>query len=269
MNNYSLFIIHYSLKMFTPFSKIFLTLWPIKLHYYWLIYVFWITFCFFIIKALFKEYKINVTKSQFENIFFTTMISGLIWGRLFYIIFYNLSFYLSNPLKILAIWEWGMASHWWFIWAITGLYIISRIYKLNFLKIADIFVIPLGIALMFWRFWNLINGELIWRTSNLPWCINYDDICRHPSQIYAALKNLTIFIILFSLRKKILKKWIIFSLFIILYSSFRFIVEFWRKPDSHIWLLIFNLSQWQIISLLMLITWILIYFLINKRIYSN
>ena len=250
--------------MFTPFEKVFLTFGPIKLHYYWLMYVFWIIFCFILMKKLFKDKNIYVSKNQFENIFFTTTVSALIGWRLFYILFYNLNFYLSHPIKILAVWEWWMASHWWIIWAVLWGYFMAKKYKIDFLKWADLFVIPLWIALMFWRFWNLINWELFWRATDASWCINYEDVCRHPSQIYAAIKNFTIFTILFSLRNKTFKKWTLFSMFIILYSSFRFIVEFWREPDSNIWLLIFNLSQWQIISVIMFLLWLILLKLVNQ-----
>ena len=236
---------------FTPFDPVFLTLGPLQFHYYGLMYVLAFSFAYFLLPYIFGIRKVDVNKNQFENLFFYTALGAILGGRIFYVLFYNFSYYLQNPLKIFAVWEGGMASHGGFLGALITLWILCKIYNLKFLKISDCFAIPSGMGLMFGRIGNLINGELYGRITDVSWCMEFDTAegCRHPSQIYAAIKNFTLFSILFSLRKTQWKDGTLTFLFISLYALFRFIVEFFREPDAHIGLLSLGLSQGQWISL--------------------
>ena len=251
----------------TPLSSVFLTIGPIKFHYYGLMYVFAFLFAYLLLPYLFKIRNIVIKKQEFEDIFFAGILGAVLGGRVFYILFYNLNYYLSNPLKSFAVWEGGMASHGGFIGAAIAIYIICKNKHLSFLSIIDVMIIPVGIGLMFGRFGNLVNGELFGRVSNVPWCINFDaaDGCRHPSQVYAMLKDLILFTIMFFLRSTKWKPGILALLFINLYSLFRFILEFFSEPDFNIGYLAFNLSQGQYISIVLFLISIFGIAFINKN----
>lgn len=239
---------------FTPLSPVFLTLGPIKFHYYGLMYVLAFTFAYFLTPYLFKTRGLKIEKSIFEDLFFWTVIGGLIGGRVFYVLFYNFSYYSENLLSIFAVWEGGMASHGGFLGAVIAMYLVCKKYQLSFWRIADVIVIPVGFGFMLGRFGNFINGELYGRITDVAWCMNFDSAegCRHPSQLYAALKDFVLFSILFSLRNTNWKPGMLSMAFISLYASFRFIVEFFREPDSHIGFLSLGLSQGQWISVFMI-----------------
>jgi phosphatidylglycerol:prolipoprotein diacylglycerol transferase len=87
------------------------------------------------------------------------------------------------------------------------------------------------------------------------WSVKFlavDNVSRHPSQIYEAiLEGIILFIVLnYIFKKKIFAKpGIISALFLILYSLFRFLAEFFRVPDMQIGYLVFNLSMGQIVSI--------------------
>jgi phosphatidylglycerol:prolipoprotein diacylglycerol transferase len=113
---------------------------------------------------------------------------------------------------------------------------------------------PIGIFLG--RISNFINSELYGRETDVLWSVVFkkvDNISRHPSQIYEAiLEGLILFFIIFLYTKKnyLLKPGLISSLFLIFYSLFRFIVEFYRVPDEQLGFIFLSLTMGQIISLI-------------------
>ena len=106
---------------------------------------------------------------------------------------------------------------------------------------------------------NFINSELYGIETNLPWGVKFikiDDLTRHPSQLYEALfEGIVLFIILIFFKNKEFMKTpgLISALFLIFYSIFRFIIEFFRVPDEHLGYLLFNLTMGQIISFIFLL----------------
>ena len=125
----------------------------------------------------------------------------------------------------------------------------------SYLDVVSI-VAPIGI--FFGRIANFINSELYGFESNLPWSVKFiqvDDLYRHPSQLYEAIfEGLILFLILIHYRNKGFMKipGLISSLFLIFYSFFRFVIEFFRVPDEQLGYLFFNLTMGQIISLIFL-----------------
>ena len=118
-------------------------------------------------------------------------------------------------------------------------------------------VAPIGI--FFGRVANFINSELYGSETNLPWGVKFlkiDDLYRHPSQLYEALfEGILLFIILMYLRRKVSMKipGLISAMFLIIYSIFRFVIEFFRVTDEQLGYILFNLSMGQIISLIFLL----------------
>ena len=118
-------------------------------------------------------------------------------------------------------------------------------------------VAPIGI--FFGRIANFINSELYGIETNLPWGVKFikvDNLYRHPSQLYEAfLEGLILFFILVYFRNKglIKKPGLISGLFLIFYSIFRFIIEFFRVPDEQLGYLFFDLTMGQIISCFFLV----------------
>jgi len=239
---------------------------PIQIRYYALMYIIGFVLAFFIITKLSKERKINLTKDQIIDYIVYIAFGAIIGARLFYTIVYNPSYYLAQPWKVLYIWQGGMSFHGGLIGAtISGLWFIKK-NKLNVREMADISVIPLAIGLVFGRIGNFINGELVGRVTDVPWCVKFPRFegCRHPSQIYESIKNLFIFGTLWVLRNKDFKKGTLFSLFILLYSSLRFFIEFVREPDIQIGY-IYGLTMGQILNIIMFLSGLGLLFYLNRN----
>ncbi len=251
---------------FTPLSPVFLSIGFLKFHYYGLMYVLSFVLGYFILPYIFKLRKLDIKKEAFENIYFYIILGGLIGGRLFFVLFYNLDFYIANPLKIFAIWEGGMASHGGFIGAFISAYIMTKKYKIPFLRFIDSLIIPAGIGLMLGRFGNFINGELYGKITNVSWCINFDNAegCRHPTQLYAMLKDFILFIIIFNFRKSSWKPGILAILALSIYAIFRFIVEFFKEVLNTD-LLLLNLNKGQWFSIILLVLCSILFMIFNKE----
>ncbi len=213
----------------------------------------------------------NITGTQTDKILFTCFIFLLLGGRLGYVIFYNFEYYLSDPIKILFIWQGGMSFHGAFIGIVIAAVRLKDQIKKNFLEITDLIVIYVPIGLFFGRVGNFINSELYGIPTNGSWGVVFplvDELPRHPSMLYEAfLEGIIIFIILLILSKrKNLSHGIVTSSFLIFYSIFRFIVEFVRVPDMHIGY-IWNdwLTMGQILTTPMMFIGLIILFTSERR----
>ncbi len=92
----------------------------------------------------------------------------IIGGRLGYILFYNLGFYLENPLKLLAVWEGGMSFHGGALGVIFVGWRFCTKHAVSFWQVADA-TAPIGtIGLALGRLGNFINGELYGRLLTCP-----------------------------------------------------------------------------------------------------
>mgnify|MGYP001449674458 CR=1 FL=1 len=204
--------------------------------------------------------------------FITYLIIGvIIGGRLGYILFYNLKYYLENPFEILMVWNGGMSFHGGLIGVIIVSKVFSNKHKVNQFIFLDLVAVSAPIGIFFGRIANFINSELIGRVTDLPWSVQFvlvDNLKRHPSQLYEAFLE---GIILFFLLRYFFKKNYLHSpgkisaLFLIYYSFFRFFSEFYRSPDPQIGYLILNLTLGQLISVFFLITGTFLFYLKNNE----
>jgi len=167
---------------------------PLAIRYYGLAYLIGALLCYWVLNRASKRGDISLTKEEVSDFVGWIVLGVLIGSRVFYILFYNLSFYIANPLKIFAVWEGGMAFHGGFVGIVLACYLYCRKKNISFFKIADILAVPVLFALALGRIANFINGELFGTPTNLPWCVVVppESVCRHPYQLYDGLKRFVI-----------------------------------------------------------------------------
>ncbi len=216
---------------------------------------------------LLKE-KFNL--KDFDDLVTYLIISIIIGGRLGYVVFYNIQYYFNNPIDIFKIWEGGMSFHGALIGIIIGTYIFSIRRKIETLFLLDVIACISPMGIFFGRIANFINGELVGKVSSVPWGVVFpaiDLIPRHPSQLYeAVLEGLILFIILNIIFLK--KKYEIGScsyLFLIYYGIFRIISEFFREPDIQLGYIFDLASMGSILSFMMILSGIAMFYIIKKR----
>lgn len=220
--------------------------------YYWLMYVLGFIAWYIIVKK-----NLKLSDKKIDSLLIYIFLWVLLGWRLGYIVFYDLRYYIANPIDIVKTWNWWMSFHGWVIWVIVAMFLFSKRYNFSFLKLADAICYSLPFWLFFGRIWNYINKELLW-FSPYNWflAIIKDGKSYFPSPLLEAfLEWIVLFLILTYFKKyRNLKKWQLAALFLIFYAIFRIFVEmFFRTPDSQIWYIFWFLTMWEILSLPMLI----------------
>ena len=238
------------------FDPVAIQIFSIEIRWYSLAYIFGILIGWLYCKKILIKDK-NISK-LFDDLISYLIIGIILGGRLGYVIFYNLEYFLSNPIEILMIWHGGMSFHGGLLGVLASTIIYAKKHNVNKFIFLDLIAGSAPIGIFLGRIANFVNSELYGRETDILWSVIFariDNITRHPSQIYEALlEGVVLFFILFFFIKKnyLLKPGLISSLFLIFYSLFRFLVEFFRVPDEQVGLIYLNLTIGQIISLIFL-----------------
>ena len=207
-------------------------------------------------------------KDEFDDFISYIILGIIIGGRIGYVLIYNPEYYFKNLSEILKIWEGGMSFHGGLIGIIIASFLFAKKNNQKPLVYLDIVSIVAPIGIFFGRLANFVNSELYGIETNLPWGVKFlqvDNLYRHPSQLYEAIfEGIILFLILIYFRNKGFLKYpgLISGIFLIFYSIFRFIIEFFRVPDAQLGYLFFNLTMGQIISIVFLVFGI--YLIITK-----
>ena len=248
------------------FDPVAIQIFTLEIRWYSLAYIIGILFGWILSKKVFISDS-NL-KDKFDD-FITFLILGIIiGGRLGYVFFYNFEYYFNNPADIFKIWQGGMSFHGGLIGVIIASIWFSKKNNQNAFDYLDIVSLVAPIGIFCGRLANFINSELYGIETNMPWAVKFvqvDNLFRHPSQLYEAIfEGIILFFILIYFRKKGFMKipGFISGLFLIFYSIFRFLIEFFRAPDEQLGYLFFSLTMGQIISFIFLM--IGIYLIINK-----
>ena len=233
---------------------------PLAIRWYSLAYIAGIVIGIFYLNFLAKKIKFDLGKNFFDDFLVFSVLGIIVGGRLGYVIIYDLATYCTHPLKILRTWDGGMSFHGGFIGFIIATIIFAKRRRINYWKILDLAACVAPIGIFFGRLANFVNRELVGRITDMPWGIIFPEAGfepRHPSQIYEALtEGLLLFIImniLFFKYKLFKKERLLSSMFCILYSVFRFIIESFREPDETVGYIFEYFTMGQIISCIIII----------------
>lgn len=204
-----------------------------------------------------------------DDALFYGALGVILGGRIGYMLFYQFPDLMANPTNLFKIWQGGMSFHGGFLGVLVAMYFFTKKHPQPWLKIMDFVapLVPLGLGAG--RMGNFINGELWGRPTDSDYGMIFpqvDRLARHPSQLYEfALEGMVMFAVLWWFSRKQRPVGSISALFLILYGSFRFIVEFTREPDAHLGLLGLGLSMGQWLSLpMVLIGFVLLWHCYDK-----
>lgn len=206
---------------------------PLSIRWYGLLFAAAFLTGFRIIERIFSAEKVSA--AHLDRLFVYVIVSTLLGARLGHTLFYEPEVYLPNPLRILKIWEGGLASHGAAVGIFFALFIYSKKYKLSWLWMVDRLAIVVALAGAFIRTGNLFNSEIIGKPTDLPWAFVFervDSIPRHPPQIYEALGYLATFILLHRFYWKGNKgksRGFLFGTFLIAVFGSRFVWEFFKE----------------------------------------
>ena len=243
---------------FPDIDPIIFSIGPLHLRWYGLMYVIGFLASYLLVKKQIRDFQYEELATHFENFNMVLILAVVFGGRLGYVVFYNLPYYLDHPWEIPATWSGGMSFHGAAVAIIcSGMFFCYK-HKINFWKTADLYTATLPVGIGLGRLGNFINGELYGRTTEQPWGMVFPGagpLPRHPSQLYEALlEGLLLFVILWSLRRKPWQaggKWphgSIAALFLIGYGVLRNSIEFFREPDPQLGFVIHSFTMGQLLS---------------------
>jgi len=245
----------------------------LEIRWYGLMYIVSFIIGYILLKKFFQMKGISISREKYDNLLFYIMLGVIIGGRLGYIVFYNLPFYLEHPFHIFKVWMGGMSFHGGAIGVILAGYIFCKKNNFSFYQLADPAMPLVSIGLFLGRMGNFINGELYGKISTLPWAMVFpgsDGNPRHPSQLYEAfLEGILLFFISYLILKKTEVEGIVFWSWLGFYGIFRFLVEFVREPDAHLGYILWIFTTGQLLSFAMILVSIIALILLVKRSRKN
>jgi phosphatidylglycerol:prolipoprotein diacylglycerol transferase len=208
------------------------------------------------------------TPERTQDLMVWFIAGTILGGRLGYVLFYDLTYFASHPLKIVLPFDWsdgfrftgisGMSYHGGVIGVVGAGYLFSRRHKQSFVQMID-FVAPAApLGYTFGRLGNFINGELYGRTTTVPWGMYFPmdptGQLRHPSQLYEAFfEGIFLFALLWAVRNQPRFRGGLLGLYLMGYGLVRFGIEFFREPDPHLMFVLGSFTMGQVLCAAMLL----------------
>lgn len=237
------------------------------LRYYALCWLAAFVISYILMLRIFK--KEGKSQELLDSLTMYIFLGTFIGARLGHCLFYDFDYYKDHILEIFLPFQYvngeftltgfaGLASHGAAIGILTGLYLFSRKHKIDFLWITDRLTLVVPIAGAFIRLGNFFNSEMIGHPTTVPWAIifeKYDDIPRHPGQLYEALAYVLIFFALWMiyLNKDQLKKGYLFGVLLISLFGARFLLEYFKIDQVAFEEgMLFNMGQWLSVPFILL-----------------
>ena len=218
-----------------------------ELRWYSLAYLAGIFIGYWYLLKLIKQPGSPMARRHADDLVFYAALGIILGGRVGYVLFYNLSYYLQNPLDILRLWDGGMSFHGGMIGTVLGILYLSRKEKLQWLRVHDYVACCVPFGLFFGRVANFVNHELWGAPTSVPWGVRFPEIidgmlvigpARHPTQIFEAiLEGIVLFVILWWMFWKTQARYEpgkLVGAFTLFYGLFRFLIEFVREPDAQL-----------------------------------
>ena len=254
-----------------------LTLGPLKIHWYGLMYLLAFVSAWWLGRRRIRQGRLpGVDDNAFGDLMFYGMLGVVLGGRIGYILFYDLSTYVADPLQMLKVWQGGMSFHGGLIGVMLAVAWWARKHRQHFFDVVDFVapLIPLGLG--FGRLGNWINGELWGKPTDGSWGVIFpaslpaplqhlpasslramaesgvlDQYAVHPSQLYQMIwEGIVMFAVLWWYSSRPRPRYAVSGMFALLYGVFRFVVEFVRLPDAQLGYLAFGwLTMGQLLSL--------------------
>lgn len=212
---------------------------PLTFRWYGLLFAAGFLVGLYIVRRMFRAE--NAPETWLDKAFIYVVVGAVLGARLGHVFFYDWDYYSQHLAEIPQVWKGGLASHGGAIGIILALWIYSRtVTHKSILWILDKVVVPTALAGCFIRLGNLMNSEIIGKSTEVSWAFIFtrvDNVPRHPVQLYESFSYLLSFVILYFVYWKTDKRkqpGYIFGLFLILIFGFRILWEYFKESQGGI-----------------------------------
>ncbi len=253
---------------------------PVALRWYGLMYLAGFAVVWWLGKRRAGTHPGGWSADDISDLVFFGAMGAVLGGRVGYVLFYNFSTFLDDPLYLFRMWEGGMSFHGGLLGVVVGVWLFAGKTRRRFIDVGD-FLAPLcPIGLGLGRLGNFINMELPGRVADgglgliykcdavrglNPMCVGeWEGVARHPSSLYQALiEGVLLFLVVWFFSARPRARGAVSAVFLMGYAVFRICTEFFRSPDAHIGFVglegMGGVTMGQILSIPMLIAGILLY----------
>lgn len=212
---------------------------PVKVHWYGIMYLVGFAAAWWLGNKRASKPDSVFTTEQVSDLIFYGALGAVLGGRFGYVIFYNWATFVQDPLWLFEVWTGGMSFHGGLLGVGVAIWLFARKTGHSYFTIGDFLAPLVPIGLGAGRLGNFIGGELWGRATDAPWGMIFPadrlQLVRHPSQLYQlVLEGIVLFTIVWWFSSKPRPKMSVSGLFIACYGLQRFVIEFFRQPDSHI-----------------------------------
>jgi len=244
-----------------PDNTTFLVLGPLVLRWYALAYIGGLVIGWRWMRVLAQRHPAAATPLQVDEFLSWATAGVVLGGRLGYVMFYQPSRYLAEPIEIFAVWQGGMSFHGGMVGTALATFLYCRRHGIPLWGFADRLAVVAPVGLFLGRLANFANGELWGREAppGLPWAMRFPgagDVLRHPSQLYQAFLEgavLLAVMVAMSRHEAIRARFgLLTGIFLVGYAIARIIGEFFRQPDANLGFLYAGATMGQLLSLPML-----------------
>ena len=250
----------------------------ITIRWYSLMFVIGFTVGYEIVARMFKHE--GAPEKWLSILLIYVVIATIVGARLGHVFFYDWDVYKADPIKILYVWEGGLASHGGTIAIILAVILFSIfVTKRNPLWTFDRLVVAIALVGGLIRIGNLFNSEIYGTPTTLPWGFMfvrsrewhmlYEGLPVHPTQIYEALCYFLLFgLLMWMYWKKNAEErpGLIFGVFFIGIFLPRFIIEFIKNDQvAREATMTLNIGQQLSIPFILLGVFLIIYAMIRPK----
>ena len=194
----------------------------------------------------------------YEGIIISIVLS-MLGSRLAFVLL-HLELFRGEPWwRVFAFQDGGLVFYGGLFASLLGVFAYCRYRHISFLKLLDHaspFII-LGYAIT--RVGCFLNGCCYGEVAQVPWAVVYptaDGASRHPTQLYAVITGLIIFVLLRRLKRFKTFEGYTFLLFLLFYGVYRFFIEFVRVHEAVLWFM----SPYQLASLILIVVSACVFF---------
>ena len=240
----------------------------LSLRWYSLAYLFGILIAWWLVRRMSVFSQSTFTVLKVDDFLGYATLGIILGGRLGYVLFYNLRYFMEKPYEIIAVWNGGMSFHGGLLGVIFATILFCHIKKINLFMVSDMLCAVAPIGLFLGRLANFVNGELYGRVTHaVPWAIIFPtggNEPRHPSQLYEAFwEGVVLFVVLnlvwWKSEKYRNRYGFTAGLFFCLYGAGRFFLEMLREPDAHLgyFFQYFTMGQLLCVPMILLGCWLI------------
>jgi len=226
--------------------------------------------------AILRAKKKNIPLKIVFDLGLYVLVSGFIGARIFHILQHIRSY--DSPADALRIWEGGLTFYGGFVLAFLVAFIYLRSRRLPLARVIDIITPSLALGEGVARIGCFLAGCCFGKPTNLLWGVTFpvnsltwiltDGQKVHPTQLYSSVILFCIFAMLIAIQRYMKFPGQLFLCYVIMYSIYRFSIDFLRyyAPEEYIGILVSSQATSLITGIIALIIMIVLILRQHKKI---